>query len=214
MNIKSFLITTCLLLSCIYVFAQEKQEKGEFFIDEVYASANLTYHPYHISDCYGFGIGIQHIFLNEKTINVPFGIEYNRTNHFLLSVYQSHELELKNVMFHSNSLSMSIGVRLNVGKKMGILIESGGFADLMLGSSSAGTRFDYSTSPTTIEKFKDNGYLNSTAGVYIAIGIRIPVSRYYIILKPEYKFGFNELYSSYDILYNRYFRLSLGFKIK
>ena len=55
--------------------------------------------------------------------------------------------------------------------------------------------------------------LSNSLGFYIGIGIRIPISRFDLIVKPDYKFGINKLYSYQDEIFNRYFRINIGLRI-
>ncbi len=56
--------------------------------------------------------------------------------------------------------------------------------------------------------------LSDSFGFYLGLGIRIPVSKFELIVKPDYKFGINELYSYQEAIFSRYFRLNIGLKIK
>lgn len=49
-------------------------------------------------------------------------------------------------------------------------------------------------------------------GVNLGIGIRIPVSKYELVVKPDYKLALNKLYSNLDNICNRYLRLNIGLK--
>lgn len=55
--------------------------------------------------------------------------------------------------------------------------------------------------------------LSNSIGIYVGLGVRIPISGFELILKPNYKFGINQLYSYQDNILNRYFRINLGIKI-
>jgi hypothetical protein len=60
----------------------------------------------------------------------------------------------------------------------------------------------------------ENADLSNAFGLYTGLGIRIPVSGFEIVVKGDYKYGLNELYSYMDDIYNRYWRIAIGVKMK
>jgi hypothetical protein len=213
---RHFLIILILSLFIITAFGQDKTN---FFLDEFSASVNRTnIKNDNTSDRYGFGTGAYHSFLSGKKINLIFGTEYNRTSHFIKNMYEGHFANSTDLTYNINCISIPVGLRINVGKITKFLIETGGYADLIISSNRKGTMHTYlpdSNYHLVNKNFKidEKVELSNTVGVYFGIGLRIPISKNELIIKIEYKFGLNELYSYMDDIYNRYFRLTVGFKI-
>ena len=183
-----FLLISLVLLS-VFLFGQEKSGP---FINEFTISVNWSNPTDDFTkNNIGFGIGAYHPFFPKKTANLIVGMEYNRTSQFVEHVSTGPNINLYNYTFVLNNISLPIGLRINTGKKTVFFFETGGFADLLISS---------------------NENLSSCVGVYFGMGIRIPVSKIELIIKPEGKYGLNDL--GYRIkLYTSYIRLSVGIKI-
>ena len=76
-------------------------------------------------------------------VNLTFGVEYNRTNQFKKSMYLGHYAHSTDITYNLNMISFPVGVRLNVGKKIKVFLEGGGYADLMIKSTSKGILHTY-----------------------------------------------------------------------
>ena len=208
-----------LIFGLIALFIQSfGQETNDFFFDEFNLSVNRTnLIDYNTDDRYGFGIGAYHSFLADRKLNLVFGIEYNRTSQFKKSIYAGHFAHATDLTYTLNCLSIPLGLRFNIGNKTKIIIEAGGFADLMISSNKKGTMHTYLPDENLQVVYREfqidkKAGLTSYIGVYFGLGVQIPISKYELIIKPDYKFGINKS-SSYDNIYNRYMRLTIGFKI-
>jgi len=189
-----------------------------FPLNEFGISANRTIIKNdNISDRYGFGIGAYHSFLPDKMINVIVGMEYNRTSFVVSNIHGGHFYHYTDLTYHINYISIPLGLRINMGKKVKFFIETGGYADLIISSNRKGTIHTYYPDSSNLVVSKDSqinekaGYSSST-GVYFGVGLRIPISKYELIIKPDCKLGLN-LYLNRDEVYSRYVRLTAGFKI-
>jgi hypothetical protein len=120
------------------------QNKKKFFFDEFNISINRTnLKNENTEDRFGFGFGIYHSFMSDKKINLIFGFEFNRTRQFKIRMYEGHFAHSSDLTYKINCLSIPIGVRYNLGHKIKIFVEAGGYADLILSSHRKGTMHTY-----------------------------------------------------------------------
>lgn len=166
------------------------------------------------SNMLGFGLGMYHSFMPDKQFNPMFGLEFNRTSQFFTSINQGHFAHNTDVTYTNSCLSIPLGFRYNVGSKTKLFIETGGFVDIILAARERGTQHNYvpinNQYNYTKSEFDKKTKLSDTYGVYLGLGVRVPISNNELVIKPEYKYAFNSLYSNKDEIYNRYFRLSVG----
>jgi hypothetical protein len=213
-NVKCKLIIVGFVFLAIQSFGQDSTK---FFFDEFKLSANRTMlSDYNTKDRYGFGIGLYHSFFQKKTSNIMFGLEYNLTRQFKKQMYEAHFANSSNVTYTINSISIPVGLRINIGKEIKYFAEIGGFVDLTISSNRKGTMttnnpLDSLNRPYNYS-FNENAKLTNTYGVYLGLGVRIPISKYELIIAPDYKLGLHQLDSYYDIT-NSYFRINVGLKI-
>lgn len=196
------------------------QNVQSLFFDEFAVSANRSVNPdQNAKDCYGFGLGAYHSFRPDKKLNIITGIEYNRTSQFFESMYEGHFAHATDLTYTINCFSIPAGLRINFGTNLKVFIESGAFADLVFNSNRTGTMITYLPDDNnqmsySEQKIDQKVKLSDSFGFYLGLGIRIPVSKFEVIVKPDYKFGINELYSYQEAIFSRYFRLNIGLKIK
>ncbi len=195
------------------------QDSTRVFLDEFNASVNCTTVKGDNNDRCGFGLGAYHSFMPEKMLNIIIGFEYNRTTRFNYYEYGGHFSNATDLTYRMNFVSVPLGLRINFGNKTKIFLEAGGFADLMVSSNKKGT-YNTFLPDSNMHIVHHSGQIDEPAGlpssfgVYAGLGIRIPVSTFELIIKPDYKFGLNEMESDgYVSFYNRYFRLNIGIKI-
>jgi len=210
-----------LIISLIFLVdkVSNGQDSNNFFIDEFQISLNRTnLQDNNTADRYGFGIGAYHSFLQDKKINLVFGLEYNRTSQFKKLMYEGHFAHATDLTYTLNCFSVPVGFRFNIGSKTKIFIESGVFADLVINSNRTGTMHTYLPDENnqinyTETEIDEKVGLSNSIGIYIGLGVRIPISKFELVFKPDYKFGINKLYSYQDDILNRYFRINIGLKI-
>jgi len=193
-------------------------QKEEFFFKEFTGSVNRIPPTYKGETKFGFGIGAYHVYMQEKRTNIVFGIEYNKSRIFFRNLYEGRFAHSENITYTMNWLSMPLFVRYNIGENVKFFIELGGHADVMVGAKRKGimhTNLPGENNQLVHKhyEFNEKTNLNSSGGVSCGIGLRIPVAKYEIIVKPEYKFGLSEVfYSNTTSYYCRYARISAGIR--
>lgn len=212
----------CILIIGLIFFlgkVSNGQNSNQFFFDEFQISLNRTnLQNNNTEDRYGFGFGAYHSFMPNKRINLVFGLEYNRTSQFKKSMYEGHYAHTTDLTYNLNCFSVPIGFRFNIGSKTKLFLETGGFADLVINSNRTGTMHtnlpdENNQIKYTETEIDEKAKLSSSIGLYMGIGVWIPISKFELIVKPDYKFAMNKLYSYQDDIFNRYFRINVGLKI-
>jgi hypothetical protein len=217
---KHILLTSSLLL--LMIQSSFSQDEKKFFADEILVSINRTnVQDYNTADCVGFGFGLYHSFLADKMLNLVVGLEYNRTSQIKNRMYNGHYSTAKDMRYNLNAISIPVDVRFNIGSKTKFFLETGAYADLMVHTNRTGT-IESLVSPNTpeqnyVNKDVNEGvrFANSSGiqfGVHFGIGVRIPVSDYEIVIKPDYKLGLNNMDPDFNNIYNSYFRLNVGMR--
>jgi hypothetical protein len=154
---------------------------------------------------YGFGLGMYHSFRSNNIVNIVLGIEYNMTSQFKKYMTMGITSHIEDVTYHLNDLSIPLLIRINYGNKTKLFFETGPFLDLNI-----------KTTRQTKDHSVDDEEKNISEvnyGISIGIGIKIPVSKYEIIIKPEYKLGLHKIYDYHESIYNKYMRLVIGIKM-
>lgn len=205
-----------LIISLIFFFGKVSngQNSAKFIFNEFQISLNrTTLQNDNTEDRYGFGLGVYHSFLSDKRINILFGFEYNRTSQFKKTMDEGHFQNATDLTYNLNYLSVPVGFRFNIGSETKLFLETGGYADFLINANRTGTMYTYlpyedtETETEIDEKVK----LSNSIGLSFGLGVRIPISKFELIVKPDYKFGINKL-DSENIL-NRYFRINIGLKL-
>jgi len=196
------------------------QDVNELFFDEASISFNRTIlQDENTENRNGFGLGVYHSFFAKKTVNLTFGLEYNRTNQFKGYMYEGHYAHATDLTYHLNMASFPVGVRFNIGYYFKVFIEAGAYADMMIKSTRKGIMHTYLPDENNQIVYKDypideKADLSSVIGVYTGLGVRIPFSAFELVIKSDYRYGLNDLYSYMDSIYNTYWRISLGIRHK
>jgi hypothetical protein len=196
------------------------QDSSRFFFDEYSFSANLSdVTNDNTNDRYGFGLGAYHAFLSEKKFNIILGFEYNRTCQFKKYMYEGHFAHATDLTYSLNCLSIPIGLRFNIGSGVIFFFETGGFADLVISSYRKGIMHtclpdENNVISCTSKAIEEKAGLSSSVGIFLGLGARIPILKFELVIKPDYKFGVNKIYSYQDDIFNRYLRLNIGIKIR
>jgi len=214
---KHYLIISGLF--CCLIQVSYGQDSIDFFFKEFNVSVNrTTLQGANSENRYGFGLGAYHSLLPDKKINIVFGFEYNRTSQYIKFMYEGHFAHATDLTYNINCFSVPLGFRLNIGSKKRLFVETGGYVDLMINSNRVGTMHTYSPDENnqinyTKTEIDEKVQLSNAVGLYVGLGVLIPISKIKLIIKPDYKFGINELYSYQDVIFNRYFRINIGIKI-
>lgn len=191
------------------------QNSKRYLIDEYTLSVNRTLiQNSNTENRSGFGFGIYHLFLRHDILNLIAGLELNQTTQVQEYISEHHFSHWTDVKYTTNCISIPYGLRLNFDRKPKIFIESGGYIDMVFDSKQEGTYHYY---PPVIkrEDYLRNMdlELKNTVGLYLGVGIKIPVSKYLMIIKINYKHGLNPLYADPENIYNRYLNLTVGIKL-
>jgi hypothetical protein len=211
---KGYIIIFFSLFFLSPIFGQKR-----FIFDEFFISGNKTdLSDNNTENRFGFGVCMYHIFKKEKLMNLVAGVEYNNVSQYKKKIHEGHFSHSKDLTYSIDFLSFPIGIRYNIGSKTKFFTEVGGFADLFLYANRKGTTYTYLPGENNIIDFKvfsidEKVVLSSSFGIYLSFGAQIPISKYVMILKPEYKFGLNKLNSGMDSILNRYYRISFGLNL-
>ena len=212
-----------LIIIGLFFFVIKKsngQNSNNLFFDEFQISLNKTnLQNDNTEDKYGFGFGAYHLFIPDKRINLLLGLEFNRTSQLKKIMYEGHFAHATDLTYNINCFSIPVGFRLNFGSKMKAFFETGGFVDLNINSNRKGIMHSYFPDENNLINYTETEIdekveLSNTIGLYIGFGILIPILKYELIVKPDYKFGVNKLYSYQNDIFNRYFRINIILKIK
>jgi len=152
--------------------------------------------------------------MQEEKFNTLLGMEFNQIHQVMDYMYEeesSHSTDLKLGMSALSILAIS---RYSVGKRTKAFIEAGVFIEYIISVNKEGILHSYPPNgDTTNTEFHQHFRPNSFSyGVVAGMGMMIPFSEYYLIIKPEYKIGSNIPIGFMDSVPNRYFRFVLGLK--
>ncbi len=167
----------------------------------------------------GFGAGAYSLCFPDKRLNLMFGLEYNRTYQFIDQMYEGHFAHSTDLYYTMNCISIPIGIRVNAGKRVKVFMETGGYADLMLSSGRKGTMHTYYPNANNLITYNEYPFdqkarLSNAVGIFVSMGISIPVWQTELIIKPAYKFALTDVYSDMESIYNRYGQLTIGIKFR
>ena len=205
---KNLIILTISFLLLNHLFGQKDTV---FFFNEFDISLNRTnVSDNNTEDGFGFGFGAYGYFMDKKKIAVSLGLEFNKTNQLKKLVDDSHFSYSTNVNYCLNDLSIPIAVRLNFGNKTKLFVVFGPYLDISIASRKKGTRHMGNDITKYVDDVKE-GFGN--VGPYLGVGLRIPIAKHELVLKCDYKYGLFRTEDGYDYYSNRYYRLTIGFKI-
>ena len=219
-----FLILLSLVLCSFCAYSQEAEKEKIIIPIEFTLSLNrTTVADGNTQDRFGFGGGVYLRFFNQKRCHLVAGIEYNRNCLFRENVNNGgHWGGGYNDVFNTiNNIGFPVSFRVNMGKKAIFFIEAGVFLDLIIfgREKSAGGGVSYIIDSTITNKvfspFNEiKHYKMPNFGLLGGVGLRIPIQKWEIILKGDYKWGVRDLEQSYrNPVYSRYWRFSAGFKM-
>lgn len=221
------IIYTIALLAgfCQETYSQSNLING-FPKSEIFISGNSTLitgienNNNSLENRYGYGVGIDLIFRESKTIKVILGLEFDRTNQFRET--ERHGLggyPPQDITWGFNSMTVPVTARLNAGKSGHFFIEAGAlfhfvFHSYCMGTSHSGWLIDgkYVEYYDTFKFDSKESIVNP--GFRGGFGYAIPVAGYEIFVKSDYVFWFGEIkpYMQPPIK-NRFVRLIVGVRI-
>ena len=219
---SNFIILLSLILSSLCLRAQEPNKEKMKIPIEFSLSLNRTaVIDGNIENRFGCGGGVYLRFFNQKRFHLVTGIEYNRNALFI--EYQNTDKwggGNYNTTHTLNNIGIPVSFRVNMGKKAIFFIEAGVFFDLAIFGREKGTYKVVLNNPidstaTKVDRsFNENiSYKMPNFGLLGGIGLRIPIQKWEIILKGDYRWGIRNLNTESGDIYNRYWRFSVGFKI-
>ena len=192
-----FLLIIFFLGVTFSIFAQNS-EKHTQFSPEFKVSFNMDFSSF-IGGNYGFGVGLYNAFYNQKRCNLIVGLEYNAV------YFSAFLLERDYYTPFYYYIGIPVSCRVNMGKKVKFFIEAGAFFDPLVIEKRIPFEKDVSTTDKTV-------YLNHPDfGFFGGVGLRIPVKKYEILIKSDYKSGMGSLFCSSTP--NSCWRFAVGFKI-
>ncbi|UTW65310.1 outer membrane beta-barrel protein [bacterium SCSIO 12643] len=199
---------------CITNLLSHGQGSKKSFRDELTVSLNRTVQLNKgIEPRYSFGFGAKHIFMANKIANILLGVEYNCIRFHSSFYYQGLYYGTADLNYKLHYLSVPLGIRINLQDNPTVFVETGVYMDFILNSNVQGTTHIFIPS-------KYGGYINSkeidesipiesNTGIYFAAGVKIPISKFELLIKPDFKLGFAPHIDRYTFC-NHYFRLNLG----
>ena len=216
------IILLSLVLSSLCVHAQETHKEKAGIPIEFMLSLNRTaVIDENIKNRFGFGGGVYLRFFDPKRCNLIVGLEYNRNSLFIEYMHTTGKWEggNYNTTYTINNIGIPVSFRVNMGKKAIFFMEAGVFFDLFTFGREKGTSKVYlnNIDSTNIDRSGsfDNKifYKMPNVGLLGGLGLRIPIQKWEIILRGDYKWGFRNLIDIEGYVYSRYWRFSVGFKM-
>ncbi len=211
-DMKKLLFVIALFGISLNAFSQDTLRKSE---GELYLSVNRSMvGNENTEDRFGYGLGFLFITMPDKELNVVLGIEFNRTSQFVSELYEGKYGKATDMTYYINNISLPLALRLNLGEQRRFFIETGLFADLLLNARREGNLSAFSPgNSSAVRHVNERARLNSTYGMLLGLGCRVPVSNFEFIIKADFKAANKPLYDYQDQLLNRYLRLSLGINL-
>lgn len=211
----AFLKNLFIVVLILNVMKGSSQEDQTFFLNEITVSLNYTLMSGGENQGKpGFGVAGYHQFSQDKTLNLVLGLEYNLTRFFINSLYGGHYYSLHDLDYTTHSISFPVGFRIYLDSLNRFFLEPGLYADLMIAGKVKGYQTTYLqhgiVKSKTVE-MEEQANLNSTGGLFMAIGMLVQLWGMDIILKPEIKVGM-PIFEHQETLYNNYIRLGIGLK--
>jgi hypothetical protein len=215
---RAFIIILYFIFLSIIAYGQNDSIP---FFNEFSISINRTdLRDNNTNDGYGFGLGAYIDFWAKKKINILVGFEYNRSSQLKKYLYEGHFANSTDVTYYINSLSIPLITRVNFGNTIKIFAEAGVFVDLNVGARRKGMMHTFFPDENNRIENKDYEFSEMAIlsilnyGISYGIGLKIPIKKCELIIKPEYKWSRKVLSKYYNTeILNKYMRLMIGLKI-
>lgn len=201
---------------CITNLLSLGQDSEKSFRDEFTFSLNQTVQPdYKIEPRYSFGFSINHVFMAKKTANILFGVEYNCIRFHTDLSNQEFYYGSADLNYKLHYLSVPLGFRVNLQHHPSIFLETGVYMDIMLNSNVQGTtqtfvRYKYGYLKYDPIEIDEPTPIESNTGVYFGVGVKVPISKFELLIKPDFKLGFGHTPIGKSEFYNLYYRINVG----
>lgn len=163
----------------------------------------------------GFGGFLYLNLVNKEKFHFKSGAEFNRTSQYKLNQPEGTNSEIIEVTYFISSASIPVFGRFFIGTNKKIFVDAGAYLDINTLSTRSGTIIEKNLANNIYQSYavNDNAPLTSiNYGPVAGIGYRIPIGKKDINLRLDAKYGLVNLYEIKDFVYNRYFRISAGYK--
>jgi len=191
------LLLIILSATAFSIFAQGSQRKH--FSPEIKISYNLQINTLFGGN--GFGVSVHNAFFNQNRFNLVVGLEYNAV---FFKIYFLESDFVPQLHF----VGIPVNARVNFGKNVKFFIEAGVFFDPVVLEKQIFLEKENSKTEKTVYMYKPDFGLSG------GIGLRIPVKKYELLIKSDYKWGMGSLVQFCPAArYNKYWRFAVGFKI-
>jgi hypothetical protein len=214
---KQLILSAVFILFMIASFGQ--QDSAVLFNEfRVSINRNGSFTP-NTNEKFGFGAGAYHTLKANKMIDVLFGFEYNRTSQYLESMYEGHVANSTDLTYSFHSFSIPFTARTTVGRKVKFFVDSGAFVDFILAANRKGTMHTYSPDENGHFVYKEFDFSERVKvsypiyGVSVGMGIKIPLLKNEFLVRTEFKNGINTISNGMDSIFDRYYNLSIGYKL-
>lgn len=208
------LVTILIFFQSYLSFSQE--EKFPLIFNEFTVAVNrTTIQNLNTNGRFGFGLGLSRTWFDSYWANLVIGLSYDKISFFQKTAYIGHFASYNDITYNLHGFSIPVLGRFNIGKKVKCFLETGLFADFYVSGNRRGTFSSIlsGADPNTVTKKEKYGVSGINGGVTVGIGTRIPVKSNELLIKLDYLFSFRELGDGQDNFFNRYIRLSFGFRL-
>jgi hypothetical protein len=154
-------------------------------------------------------------FLKSKFYNPIVGIDYNLNTQQKENIIES-KVRFTNLNYQLHYLTLPVGMRFLIGKKVKLIISSGVYLDILLSARYSGKKH-YRNPVNNIEQSEDFSNIKLPArslnpGVFAGLGIVVPIKSIQIIFFSEYRFGILTIQTDNTPFYNRFVRFGIGIR--
>jgi len=149
----------------------EKEKTSKFYIGEFYLSINSTLPSFTgLHPKIGGGIGARLYLLKDTRVNAILGLEINRNSVVVDNFDVHHYYNVDDVTVDIYTLTIPLGLQLNIDSKKRFFLETGFFMDIALYGNN---------------KKAGGTFLGPSGG----LGVKIPKNKYNLVFKLDYKYG-------------------------
>lgn len=208
------LVATLVFFLSFLSFSQK--EKFPLIFNEFTVSVNrTTVQNVNTNGRFGFDLGLARTWFDTYWANLVIGVSYDKISFFQKTAYIGHFASYNDITYNLHGFSIPVLGRFNRGKKVKCFLETGPFVDFYVSGNRKGTFSSISSGadPNTFMKKEKYVLSGINGGVTVGIGTRIPVKSNELLIKLNYLFSFRELGDGQNNFFNRYIRLSFGFRL-
>lgn len=202
-------------------------QKSQPWINEYMLSANYNdiarYRDY--DNRGGFGLGMYHNSRISKGLSTNIGLEYNLTRMYgdrSINHQSTFGGRYSQMNYRWHTMTLPLSLRYHVGKRWIVFPELGVHANMNMLLTQHGEFYTIPQFGPQDDNSQTTNYHSSnrirpfSIGAHAGIGIRIPLKENHLMVKAEYRYGFdkdhnyNKYATTFDGVLN-YFRFSAGY---